>query len=132
MKQRIVKPLLVALALIVGVVVGVTASVAVVRQFGADLVAGNCNSRIVDEYVEVRDSVMSEISDPNIARHDCEDGGYPVLEFKLRGTASEVLDTLQCASVERWTDSVVYRCRSPRIGYLDVKNDGSATYNFGS
>lgn len=47
---------------------------------------------------EPRDSIMSEISDPSIARYDCEDGGYPVLEFKLRGDVSRVLDTLQCTA----------------------------------
>jgi hypothetical protein len=132
MKQKMVRSLLIAMAIVVTVAMGIIAAIVLLRQSSADVFAGNCNTSVVDQYLKVRDSIVSEIADPGITRYDCGDGGYPILEFKLQGDSSKVLKTLQCTSIETWANSVVYRCRSPRIGYLNVAENGSAKYNFGS
>ena len=118
------------IGLALAIIVLVSAGVYVLAVKINDGLQGNCNHHVISQYEAVRDSISSEISEAVIQRYDCEDGGYPVLEFHFIGDRQEVLGPLQCSVYETWPTDVVYRCGAPKAGFLEVKDDGGAAYNF--
>ena len=55
---------------------------------------------MISQYEGVRDSLSAEITEPVIQQYDCEDGGYPVLDFVISGQPARVLEGLECANPE--------------------------------
>ena len=127
MKGRVVIGICIAVAVIVVVSAGAFFVAGRIR----DAVQGNCNQRVISEYEALRDSISTEIGEPTIQQYDCEDGGYPVLDFTITGQPVRILDILQCSASQQNQTSTTYRCTSPRIGYLEVKAANRASYNFG-
>jgi hypothetical protein len=122
----------IGIGLALAIIVLVSAGVCVLTGKINDGLQRNCNHDVISQYEAVRDSISSELSEAVIQRYDCEDGGYPVLEFQFIGDRQAVLGILQCSVDEMWPTDVVYRCGAPRVGFLDVKDDGGAAYNFAS
>ena len=129
---RMKRMMAIGIGLALAIILLVSAGVYVLAVKINDGLQGNCNHHVISQYEAVRDSISSEISEAVVQRYHCEDGGYPVLEFQFIGDRQEVLGTLQCSVNETWPTDVVYRCGAPRVGFLDVKDEGGAAYNFGS
>jgi hypothetical protein len=128
MMRRIVLGIVLAVA----VIVLVSAGVYVVSAKLDDALRGHCTRQVISQYQAVRDSLSADITESVIQQYDCEDGGYPVLEFVISGQPGRVLETLECTNPEANGASTTYVCRSPRLGYLELKNGGRASYSFGS
>jgi hypothetical protein len=126
MMRRIALGIGLALANIVQISAGVY--VAAVKL--DDAVRGHCTRQLISQYEVVRDSVSAEISQAAIQQYDCEDGGYPFLEFVVSGQPARVLETLDCANPLDSAGWTAYVCRAPRPGYLELKDDGRASYGF--
>lgn len=120
------------IGLALAIIVLVSAGVYVLSVKLDDVVRGHCTRQLISQYEAVRDSVSAEISQAAIQEYDCEDGGYPVLDFVISGQPARVLETLECANPVDSAGWTTYVCRTPRLGYLELKDEGRASYNFGS
>jgi hypothetical protein len=128
MTRRIALGIGLALAIIVLISAGVY--VASVKL--DDALRGHCTRQVISQYEAVRDSLSADITESVIQQYDCEDGGYPVLDFVISGQPARVLETLECANPVDSAGWTTYVCRTPRLGYLELKDGGRASYNFGS
>jgi hypothetical protein len=128
MTRRIALGIGLALAIIVLISAGVY--VASVKL--DDALRGHCTRQVISQYEAVRDSLSADITESVIQQYDCEDGGYPVLDFVISGQPARVLETLECANPVDSAGWTTYVCRTPRLGYLELKDEGRASYNFGS
>ncbi len=122
----------VGIGLALAIIVLVSAGVYVVSVKLDDALRGHCARQVISQYEAVRDSVSAEISEAAIQQYDCEDGGYPVLDFVISGQPARVLEALECANPKANGASTTYVCRSPRIGYLEMKDGGRGSFTFGS